>query len=36
LDEFLMAGSNPEEVSSETTRYSNGATDVDKAFNDLL
>ena len=36
LDEFLLSEQDAEEVSSETTKYSNKATDVDKAFGELL
>jgi len=41
LDEFLLGDSNPEEISSETTKYNDGKTEgsgnsVDKAFADLL
>jgi hypothetical protein len=41
LDEFLLGDSNPEEVSSETTKYSDNKSKdtgntVDKAFADLL
>ena len=41
LDEFLLGDTNPEEVSSETTKYKNSEStadgnSVDKAFADLL
>ena len=36
LDEFLLGEEDAEGVSSETTKYSSGATDVDKAFQELL
>ena len=45
LDEFLLGDSDPEEVSSETTKYSgkkeeesvsNAGASVDQAFSDLL
>lgn len=36
LDTFLLSEQDAEGASSETTRYSNKATDVDKAFSDLL
>jgi hypothetical protein len=41
LDEFLLGDTNPEEVSSETTKYNSSEStttgnSVDKAFADLL
>ena len=36
LDEFLLNEEDAEGVSSETTKYSNSPTDVDKAFQELM
>ena len=36
LDEQMAGSKSAEERSSESVRYSNGASDVDKAFNDLM
>jgi hypothetical protein len=36
LDEFLLSDEDAEGVSSETTKYSDATTDVDKAFQELL